>query len=268
MSEFTRLENVLVKLRQRERSAGEARKLRGGDGDAFLASVVTEIDETILPRRLIFKVADGTEVHLAVANRRLQALLSPSPDIADANELADVALADGQDANLAKLGDVLRKVFEQVETVTIDARRLKAGAFDADIGAPSLGLSKAWGVQVVETRPKVPAEVLDYFLSQITDEDAEAWLRIEGENVTDQAGSAERLADLGEQAAIFLDGYFSKFDALYADDGAATATVVAPGDAGKGAALFVEFAGLSAFVAAKPARVATLASLWQAQVAE
>jgi hypothetical protein len=268
LSEFTRLENVLVKLRRREKAAGETRKLRGKDVDALLASVVTEIDETILPRRLIFTSGGGTQVHLAVANRRLQALLSPPPDMPGASDLADVALADTQDTNLAKLGDMLRNVFDQAEIVTINARRLKAGAFDADVGAPSTGLSKAWGVQVVETRPKEPSEVLDHFLGQITDEDAEAWLRIEGENVTDQAGSAERLAALGEQAAVFLDGYFSKFDALYSDDGAATATVVAPGESGEAAALFVEFAGLSAFVAAKPARVAALASLWQAQVAE
>lgn len=268
MSDFTRLENVLVKLLRREKAAGEARKLRGVDGNALLASVVSEIDETILPRRLIFKNGDGTEVHLAVANRRLQALLSPSPEIPGARELADVAILDGQDENLAALGEVLHGLLEQAQPIMIDARRLQAGAFDADVGAPSTGLSKAWGVEVVDTRPKVPSEILDLFLSQITDEDAEAWLRIEGENVTDQAGSAERLTDLGEQAAVFLDGYFSKFDVLFSDDGNATATIVAPGAPGHTAALFVEYAGLSAFVAAKPTRVAALGSLWQSQVAD
>ncbi|MEO9823209.1 MAG: hypothetical protein ABJF50_02195 [Paracoccaceae bacterium] len=268
MSDFTRLENVLAKLRQREKAGGEVRTLRGVGSDALLASLVAEIDETILPRRLIFTTKNGTELHMAVANRRLQSLLSPVPDLPGAKDLADVAFADGQDPNLALLGGMLRGIFEQAETVRIDARRLPAGAYDPDVGAPSGGLSKAWGVQVVEVRVKEPSEIIDFFLNQISDDDAEAWLRIEGENVTDQAGSAERLTELGEQAAVFLDGYFSKFDALFSADEAATATVVAPEAAGQTAVLFVEIGGLSAFVAAKTARVAALASSWQAQVSE
>ena len=268
MSDFARLENVLTKLRQREKSGGEPRVLRGVGSDALLASLVAEIDETILPRRLIFVTSTGVELHMAVANRRLQALLSPAPELPGAKDLADVAFIDGQDPNLALLGGLLRGTFEQAQSVRIDARRLQAGAFDPDVGAPSSGLSKAWGVQIVEVRAKEPAEIIDFFLNQISDDDAEAWLRIEGENVTDQAGSAERLTELGEQAAVFLDSYFGKFDALFSQDEPATATVVAPDNAGQTAAFFVEIGGLSAFVAAKPARVAALATIWQDQVAE
>lgn len=267
MSDFTRLENTLAKLRLREMAAGEARKLRGVDNDTLLASLIAEVDETILPRRLIFTTQAGAEVHLAVANRRLQALLSPAPDLAGANDLADVAFVDGQDPNLAVLGGVLRGAFEGSQIVTIQARRIAAGTFDADVGAPAPGLAKVWGVQVVEARVREPSEILDEFLSQITDEDAEAWLRIEGENVTDQGGEAERLTQLGEQAAVFLDSYFSKFDALFFEEGA-TATVIAPNESGKAAAIFVEIGGISAFVAAKKGRFAVLAQNWQSLVVE
>ena len=51
MNEFARLEGVLAKLRQKERGAGEPRRLRGTDQDSRLGALVTEIDETILPRR-------------------------------------------------------------------------------------------------------------------------------------------------------------------------------------------------------------------------
>lgn len=268
MSDFARLENVLVKLRQREKTPGEVRKLRGADGDALLASMVAEIDETILPRRLIFATASGLEFHVAVANRRLQALLSPAPELPGAKDIADVAFLDAQDANLALLGGLLRGAFEQAQSVTIDARRLPAGAYDADVGAPSAGLTKAWGVQVAEVRVKEPAEILDTFLAHITEDDAEAWLRIEGENVTDQAGDADRLAELGEHAAIFLDSYFGKFESLFSEENLATATVVLPKNNAPTSILFAEIGGLSAFVAAKTPRVAALATFWQSQVAD
>ena len=127
MSDFARLENVLSKLRQREKTGGEPRKLRGTGSEALLASLVAEIDETILPRRLIFSTSDGIALHVAVANRRLQSLLSPAPDLAGANDLADVTFIDGQDPNLVLLGDLLRSIFKQAESVRIDARRMQAG---------------------------------------------------------------------------------------------------------------------------------------------
>lgn len=268
MSDFTRLENVLVKLRQRERSPGEGRKLRGPGVQALMASIVAEIDETVLPRRLVFTVDKNTELHLAVANRRLQALLSPVPEISGAQDLADNAFANGQDPNLETLGSVLHEAFEKAQTVSIHAHRQIAGGFDAQVGAPANALAKIWEIKDVPVRVGDPSAVLGSFLDQIGDDDAEAWLRIEGEDVTDQSGNAERLAALGEQAAIFLDGYFGKFEMLFGDEANATATVVSPGEAAQSAALFVEIGGMSAFVAANSGRVAALAAKWQLLVAE
>ena len=57
MSDFARLEDKLTKLRSRERVPGETRKLRGQGSDALLAALVTEIDETILPRQLTLTIA-------------------------------------------------------------------------------------------------------------------------------------------------------------------------------------------------------------------
>ena len=79
-SDFARLKAKLAKLAQRERTAGEARRLKGGDAGELIAALVTEIDETILPRRLTLTL-DGAVLHLAVANRRLQAMLAPAPAI-------------------------------------------------------------------------------------------------------------------------------------------------------------------------------------------
>ena len=87
-SDFARLKAKLAKLAQRERTAGEARRLKGGNAGELIAALVTEIDETILPRRLTL-TSEGRALHLAVANRRLQAMLSPAPDVEGALDLAD-----------------------------------------------------------------------------------------------------------------------------------------------------------------------------------
>ncbi|NNE88033.1 MAG: hypothetical protein HKN27_08150 [Silicimonas sp.] len=227
-----------------------------------------EIDETILPRRLVFTVNADVEVHLAVANRRLQALLQPSPDVPGASDLADVAITDGKSPALVSLGELLRRIFAEATIVEIQSHRQIPGQFDAEIGAPAGGLAKAWKLEIVKTRVVKPEEILTTFLEQISDDFAEAWLRIEGENVTDQLGNADRLAALGEQAAVFLDGYFGKYDTLFKDGPKATATLVSPGAAAETAALFVEIGGVSAFVAAKSGCAAALAANWQAIVAE
>lgn len=264
MSDFARLEDKLAKLRQRERTSGEGRKLRGDTAERLLAALVTEIDETILPRRLIFAVSDGPTLQIAVANRRLQALLSPVPKLVggEAGKLADQPLADADDPNLTALRKVVLATFASAAPVSIQSERLTSPTFGSDIGVPSTQLARAWNVTETEQVARTPAEIVAEFLQKSGDS-VLAWLRIEGEAVTDQGGDAGLLQSLGDQAAVFLDGYFSKLETLFADEGASLATLIAPiGGAGP-AVLFIEMAELSMFIAAQPDRAAALATRWQ-----
>ncbi|NNE81078.1 MAG: hypothetical protein HKN18_12490 [Silicimonas sp.] len=265
MSEFARLEEKLAKLRHRERAPGEVRKLRGADADALVQALVTEIDETILPRRLTL-TAGPVALHLAVANRRLQALLAPTPDIKGAGELADKALPDAEDPAVPALLQVVTRAFSDGHPVEVSAMRLRA-QFGSDVGVPANLLARAWNVKPTAPTPKNPGDVLGGYLQEIST-DAIAWLRIEGEEVTDQNGPEDRVAALGEQAAVFLDGYFAKFDVLFPTDAKACGTVVSPKDGNSDALLFVEFGEVSAFIAVKPALVADLAGRWQRLVAD
>jgi hypothetical protein len=265
LSDFSRLEDKLTKLRQRERVAGEGRRLRGSTPEALLASVVTEIDETILPRRLSFEVEGGVTVHLAVANRRLQALVSPVPNLkgVDTSLLADRPLPDAEDVGVGGVKDALLAAFDKAGSVAIQSARPEGDGFPSDVGVPSSILARAWSVtegagEVQESRDAI----LTRFLGEMGD-DALAWLRIEGEDVTGQGGDPALVDALGEQAAVFLDGYFSKLESLYPGAPASTATLVGPmGQAGR-AVLFVEAEGVSAFIIAKADSAASLAGKWQ-----
>lgn len=264
MSEFDRLEDKLTKLRQRERVAGEGRRLRGATPEALLASVVTEIDETILPRRLSFLVEGGATIHLAVANRRLQSLVSPVPDLGgiDTGSLADTPLPDEEEPAVQGVKDALLAAFATGGAVSIQSQRPAGPGFASDVGVPSGVLARVWSVVEAEGEDPSPGDLLSRYLSDLGDA-AVAWLRIEGETVTDQSGDAAIVDTLGEQAAIFLDGYFSKFEQLFPGETEACATLVGPmGDDGL-AALFVEIGDVSAFIMARAHRAPELATRWQ-----
>ncbi len=263
LSDFNRLEQVLGKLRRRERTPGEGRKLQGSDAGARLAALMAEIDETILPRRLTLTSDEGA-LHLAVANRRLEALLPPAPNLDGAEDLAGQALQDVDDPAVKALHGVVEQFLAVHGGIGLSARRLDV-SFASDIGVPANVLARAWGVED-QPEPAIlePSEILTRYLADLG-EDAIAWLRIEGEEVLDQSGEPDRTARLGEQAAIFLDGYFGKFEALFPAEARACGTIVAPAEGE--AMLFVEFGEVSAFVVAEPERIAAVAQRWQRMVA-
>ncbi len=257
---------MLAKLRARERAPGEGRKLKGKDPDSLIAALVTEIDETILPRRLSLHLA-GDEVHLAVANRRLQALLAPAPKVDGGADLAGKPLPDAEDPNVPALRDVLARVFAEAGPIAIKTRRLET-SFGSDIGVPANLLGRTWGVQdMAQPKALSPDAVLSHFLDGLGDQGV-AWLRIKGEEVTDQGGDEDRVAALGEQAAVFLDGYFAKFEEVFPADAAACGTLIAPASDKGEAMFFVEFGEESAFLAGPTAMMPAVAGRWQALVAE
>lgn len=267
MSDFARLEDKLAKLRERERPSGEARRLRGGDAEALIGALVTEIDETILPRRLTFRIEGRGEIHLAVANRRLQAVLAPLPETAGTYDLAGRALADEEDPGIAELHRILAALFQGAGVIEVVAGRQSGGGFASDVGVPARILARVWNVEDRQAPEADPRAAIAGFVAGIGDE-ALAWLVIEGEDVTDQGGDAERLTRLGDEAAVFLDCYFAKFDSLFDEAADPCCTVIAPAAPDATAVLFVEYGDSSLFVAAPSARVARLASRWQALVAK
>ncbi len=267
MSDFSRLVEKLTKLRGRERAPGDPRLLRGNEADQRIGAVVTEIDETILPRRLSFAVEGGATVYVAAANRRLQALLSPLPDVqgTEIGDLADKPLADAEDEAVGRIHAMLKTVLSGDAQVRIDAVRQQGVTFGSDIGVTASVLARIWDVSAPEEREPLSSEdVMTSFQDGLGD-DVIAWLRIEGEAVTNQGGDATALEALGEQAAMFLDGYFSKFDQLYPGASGPVATVIAPMGDGP-AVFFAEIEGLSIFASVKAGQAAALARRWQSLV--
>lgn len=256
-----RLQAVLTKLRQKEHAPGIGRTLRGTGSDGLIAAIVTEIGETILPRKLTLKPDNGPTLCIAAANRRLQALLAPAP--ASANDLADAALKDADDPNLAKLLDVLKSELAAAKSLSVSSSRLGEVTFPSDVGVPSNILSRVWNLSTTETEPAEPGQSVASFLAGL-DNDALGWIQIEGEEVTAESGEEDFIVELSEQAALFLDGYFSKQDSIFGEGAAAIA--LGPLGTDGTAVLFVDYDGVSAFIAMPANNLGQIATRWQSVV--
>ena len=263
MDDFSRLEAKLSKLRQRAAASGEGRSIRGKP-EQLLAAVVSEIDETILPRELTFS-SGMTSFSIAVANRRLQALTSVAPLENVSSDLAGKSIADAEDEVLPRVRDTLVELLSSEASWKISSKRQSGSGFPSDVGVPSGPLARAWQVTPSgEGRSNPEATLADYLGS--LGKGATAWLLIEGEEVKNQSGPEDVVAGLGNQAAVFLDGYFSKKDTLFQGETGPSGLVFA-GNADTDAVLFLDCGASMAFVMAEAGNVATLAQDWQARVA-
>jgi hypothetical protein len=72
VAESSILKDRVRKLANRRlATSGGVRDLEGDCAETLLASLLREIDETILPRRLIVTTTDGSTIEVVVSNRRL-----------------------------------------------------------------------------------------------------------------------------------------------------------------------------------------------------
>lgn len=263
MSDFARLEEKLAKLRQRERGAGEGRIIRG-DAARLLAAVLTEVDETILPRQVCFLGDDGTILNLAVANRRLQAMMAPAPDVPGADALIGAPLTDADGDGAMALRDAILATMSKTESWTLSSARPGAGGgFASDAGIPAAILMRAWGAVA---HASISAEdKLKAFVGNVGDR-AGAWILIEGEDVTGSHGPDEAIAALANHAAIVLDGYFSGRDAMLQGETGPAAMMFAGARGSRGLA-FIDAGAAMAFLVVKDSRGAELLAEWAAEIA-
>ena len=257
MSEFERLKEMVTKLRAKERGPGERRSLAGASAPARLASLVGEINETILPRRLVFQWDDGPGIQLAVANRRLQGVLSPSVDALLPH--AGKPLSAPEDEITETIKTVLLAELDAAGPLKIKSTHLGSDDFGSDAGVSAEALARHWGLTTgpgaeVETGAALPA-----FLEGLG-EIAVGWLSVEGEDVSGQGGSEADVGRLGETAAYLLDAYLNRKDALFGTDEVPRCYAVSGAEEGL---FFGDTGAQTVFALSKPGDVMRIAALWQ-----
>lgn len=217
VSDFERLESKLAKLARKERPSGGARRLTGREPETLLARIVAEIDEVILPRALVFSVQGADSLRLAVANRRLQALLAPLPAaMTDGGVPVGQALVAGEEEVLGRVRAALLAWLADADALGVTAERIGPDeTLPAESGVPVTALARSWAIAEEELnggRPD-PQEVLSSFLAEAGDR-AHAWLRIDGESVAAQGGDPARVSEASETFAEFLDTFLQRRERL------------------------------------------------------
>ena len=201
-----------------------ARLAAGDEGrpdaiDDPLRAILLAIDETILPRTLVFRAADGAELVLEVANRRLQAVVDLPEDVAPATEGHGLVgpLPPDDAAALAAVAAALRDFARVHGGCTATAEPLERGTDASGLGRSAEALAAAAGLDLYDAPAPVPmpdpargfeaglarlalatAAIADQTASAATGHDPDAVRRL---STLDETALASLMARLGPPAA-------------------------------------------------------------------
>ena len=257
VTDFQRLNEMIAKLRSKQRSPGEGRTLAGASAEARLAALVTEIDETILPRRLIFQWDEGSGIQLAVANRRLQGVLSPC--VEDLVPFAGQPFSDPEAPLIGNVKDALLSILDKAPQARIKSVHLGKDDLGSDAGIAADALSRLWSLADGSGEVGV-GDALPNFLKSLS-ANSTAWLSVEGEEVADQGGDASEIARLGDTAAYLLDAYLNRKEAVFGSDELPKAYAVSGPKTGL---FFGDTGEQTVFVLTKPNDLVPVVSAWRA----
>lgn len=154
MSDDKRLKDKLARLAD----DGDG---RASPGDDPLRAIVLEIDETILPRRLTFRAADGAELALEAANRRLLSFLDLPADVAGEAERATLLapLPPDDGAALAAAADALGLFVRRHGPAQVTTGPLDRDLDPSGIGRSASAIAEALGLDLYT--PPVPVILPD-----------------------------------------------------------------------------------------------------------
>ncbi|MFQ6551269.1 hypothetical protein AAD018_002870 [Aestuariibius insulae] len=126
-----------------------ARVLSRGVIPPPLQALLTEIDETVLLRKLVFRRA-GTTLSLLVAGRRLLGIAETSEDIATAEttELIMVPLESGDRAQLAALTALVDRFENASGPLTVQTAETERPGSQVESGLSVQSLAQAWSVDL------------------------------------------------------------------------------------------------------------------------
>lgn len=175
MSDDERLQRTLAKLAgpaTPESGDGRELPLGEGPGEGPLAAVLTEVDETLLARRLRFRDEEGRSFALDVYGRRLLSLAPPLPAEADRTLEGRPLEEDDTPALRAALEALTRGAARM--WVTADS--LPEARDPARLGLAGERLAEAWGLVLGGGLPPPPAAALDRIVERAGPA-ALAWVR-------------------------------------------------------------------------------------------
>lgn len=201
MKDVRRLKDKINKLAAPPSPAPEGRVILLGSHGTPLAAILREVDETVLPRRLIFRRGEGT-LTVAAGNRRLISVdTAEGPGAGEAADILGVTLTQPDVAMLGQLRLALTASLPGNDPIVVTITPPTDNKVDFAAGTTAFALASAWGVDISspEATEDERPEALDTFLG-MAPSTARAWLRITSGEIADGGGDAAVLARLRDFA--------------------------------------------------------------------
>ena len=168
VSDRERLKNALSKLANESSLDGKARRLTGETTEALVLAMLTEVDETVLGRRLSFSAGSRRFV-LDAANRRV--LYAVAPVDIDLSDKEDPAQAEALRAGLVSFAE------GQTE-LTVTTSPSAAARETGILGIAATALAEAWGLETELSMSEPLSPVLARLLGEVS-KDVIAWMRVQ-----------------------------------------------------------------------------------------
>ncbi len=196
MSDDLRLRENLAKLSTLETSLGQNR-IFGPDVPSLLASMLREIDETILPRKISFLNDTGRVLQFEVAGRRLLRVSGEIPEgggVSGAGLLGQV-LSDAEGPLMSALFDQLGDFLSETGSLLATAQKTTEASDPSEVGCSAESIAQAWGLDLYDVRDRDFSEVVEKLITACSDE-AIAWIQLHSKDVTGSGGDPVHLAPL------------------------------------------------------------------------
>ncbi|MEL6641578.1 MAG: hypothetical protein AAFP98_09745 [Pseudomonadota bacterium] len=200
-------------------SAGDAsfanglRVISDGVEPTILSAMLSEVDMTVLPRKLTFKMADS-EITLVAGGRRLRGLVKASKDIKGVIGVLGKPLSRDDTELLDGLRGILDQFTATAGQLTVVSDEPDAMGGQTDAGVTAAALAEVWAVEL-NTAPQSP---LQQFIRDCG-EMADAWVVMADDTETTYHGDGAKLDALKKAVSEQWDTFSGSVDQLTGESG-------------------------------------------------
>ncbi len=263
MSDDQRLRENLSKLRALETCLGQHR-ISGPDVRSLMGSILREIDETILPRKVEFINNAGGALQFDVAGRRLLRVSGGTSDegVDLKGELIGNALSDIDSPLVSALFSKLTELLSKTEALTVISEKTEGETDPSEIGCSAESLARAWGLDLYRTAKNDFKDVVRNLVTACAD-DAIAWIQLDSTKTTSSGGDPDKLEPLTQ----ISQKQIAKFDAHLMQSPGDQATlgclVLGPRSGNSPSLLYARYDETRAFVIITGESVSRVLSIWK-----
>lgn len=136
-----------------------ARIISDGETPGPIQAILFAIDETVLDRKLTFRVA-SSYVTVVVAGRRLQGLIKASGDLDGALKVMGKILSHDDTDLMQAVAGIMRQLVGQGGQVTVASEPTQKLGTQSDAGVGTHVLSESWGVEMSIVAPTPMAQFI------------------------------------------------------------------------------------------------------------